>query len=191
MTSWINLNVNHDHKTKTFSWETEKNTLLSGSVENTLHFFTGNSSCVYNGCAKCVKSDQKWNICNMFHWRNLFLPGSAQRIARNHDRNCLFWARVETTSGGGLNVLKINKLKMATESRQATGRLETNLFPDNSSGPLSVFSPDQTGCRSAQRIGKRASAFRETRSKQCRFNLFREKHVTVWTSLLITCLVEV
>ena len=76
-------------------------------------------------------------------------------------------------------MLKINKLKMATESTQATGRLETNLFPDNSSGPLSFFSADQTGCRSAQRIGKRASAFRETRSKQCRFNLFREKHVTV------------
>ena len=119
----------------------------------------------------------------MFHWRNLFTPGSAQRIARNHDRNCSFWAQVETTSWGGLNVLKINKLKMATESTQATGRLETNLFPDNSFGPLSFFPADQTGCRSAQRIGKRTSAFRETRSKQCRFNLFREKHVTVWTFL--------
>ena len=76
-------------------------------------------------------------------------------------------------------MLKKNKLKMATESTQATGRLETNLFPDNSSEPLFFVFADLTGFRSAQRIGKRASAFRETRSKQCRFNLFREKHVTV------------
>ena len=76
-------------------------------------------------------------------------------------------------------MLKINKLKMATESTQATGRLEKNLSPDNSFGPLCFFSADQTGCRSAQRIGKRTSAFRKTRSKQCRFNLFRKKHVTV------------
>ena len=81
----------------------------------------------------------------MLHWRNLFTTESAQRIARNHDRNCSFWARVETTSWGGLNMLKINKLKMATESTQATGRLETNLFPDNSSGPLSFVFADLTG----------------------------------------------
>ena len=41
-------------------------------------------------------------------------------------------------------MLKINKLKTATESTQATGRLETNLFPDNSSGPLSFVFADLT-----------------------------------------------
>ena len=34
---------------------------------------------------------------------------------------------------------------MATESTQATGRLETDLFPDNSYEPLSFVFADLTG----------------------------------------------
>ena len=42
-------------------------------------------------------------------------------------------------------MLKIDKLKMAAERTQATGRLETNLFPDNSSEALSFVFADLTG----------------------------------------------